>query len=56
LFSKVKVFARWSSNQKDFIISVFNKLGYWTLMWGDGTNDVGSLKRAHIGIAIINKV
>jgi len=50
------VFSRWTSNQKGYIISFLNKMGYNTLMWGDGTNDVGSLKKAHIGIAIINKV
>jgi len=49
------VFARTSPNQKDFIVSQLNKEGFVTLMCGDGTNDVGSLKRANVGLAIINK-
>ena len=55
VIGSINVFARTSPSQKDLIIGVFNGRGEVTLMCGDGTNDVGSLKRAHIGIALINK-
>lgn len=54
LIKGIHVFSRTSPNQKDFIVSMLNKEGHVTLMCGDGTNDVGSLKRANIGLAIIN--
>jgi len=55
IIGQIQVFARTSPSQKDLIVGVFNKLNEITLMCGDGTNDVGSLKRAHIGIALMNK-
>ena len=55
LLYEMRVFARVSPSQKDYIIGVLNSGGHTTLMCGDGTNDVGSLKRAHIGISLMNK-
>jgi len=50
----IKVFARTSPSQKEQIIDLLNKKGF-TVMCGDGTNDVGGLKKAHVGIALLNK-
>ena len=48
------VFARASPTQKERVIDALNAAGKATLMCGDGTNDVGALKRAHVGVSIMN--
>ncbi len=48
------VWARVSPNQKAAILLTLKDMGHITLMCGDGTNDVGALKNAHIGVSILN--
>ncbi|XP_068137267.1 probable cation-transporting ATPase 13A4 [Hyperolius riggenbachi] len=46
------VFARMSPGQKSSLVEEFQKLGYYVGMCGDGANDCGALKMAHVGISL----
>jgi P-type E1-E2 ATPase len=46
------VFGRMSPDQKQQLIEMLQKLGYFVGMCGDGANDCGALKAAHAGIAL----
>ncbi|KAL7671035.1 hypothetical protein ACOME3_005948 [Neoechinorhynchus agilis] len=52
LLACCSVFARFSPQQKGKLINDLKQQGFYTLMCGDGTNDVGALKNAHVGVAI----
>jgi cation-transporting ATPase 13A1 len=49
----IQVFARTSPEQKELVLRSLRSAGWTTLMVGDGTNDVGGLKAAHVGVALL---
>jgi len=47
------IFARVSPDQKEQIVKELKDTGLKVLMCGDGTNDVGGLKKSDVGIALV---
>jgi magnesium-transporting ATPase (P-type) len=51
---RIRVFGRCSPSDKVSVVSNFVDRGRVTLMCGDGQNDCGSLRAAHVGVALSN--
>ncbi|CAH0388711.1 unnamed protein product [Bemisia tabaci] len=52
IVTKGVVFARMSPDQKTQLIELLQDLGYIVAMVGDGANDCGALKAAHVGVSL----
>lgn len=49
-----KVFARMTPDAKETVIECLHAVGSLCLMCGDGANDVGALKQADVGVALLS--
>lgn len=54
MLSYVKVFARMTPDAKETVIECLHSVGIACLMCGDGANDVGALKQADVGVALLS--
>lgn len=52
LLTHVRVFARMSPQDKVSVVNLYMGMGFVTSMCGDGGNDCGALRAAHVGIAL----
>lgn len=50
----IKVFARMTPDAKETVIECLHSVGALCLMCGDGANDVGALKQADVGVALLS--
>lgn len=50
----IVVFARMTPSDKEMLLRWLRDNNDYTLMCGDGANDVGALKQAHVGLALLS--
>ena len=50
----IKVFARMTPDAKETVIECMQACNLLTMMTGDGANDVGALKQADVGVALLS--
>ena len=49
-----QIFARMTPAEKETVIECLHSVGHICLMCGDGANDVGALKQADVGVALLS--
>jgi manganese-transporting P-type ATPase len=54
ILQHIKVFARMTPDAKEKVIECLQGCGLLTMMTGDGANDVGALKQADVGVALLS--
>lgn len=54
ILQHIKVFARMTPDLKETVIESLHSVGLLSLMCGDGANDVGALKQADVGVALLS--
>ncbi|KAL7532147.1 hypothetical protein ACHAXR_005722, partial [Thalassiosira sp. AJA248-18] len=54
ILAHFKVFARMTPDAKETVIECLHSVGMLCLMCGDGANDVGALKQADVGVALLS--
>ena len=49
---EASIFGRITPQQKERLVETYRQQGYYTIMIGDGVNDILPIKRAHLGVAM----
>jgi len=53
-FPYIIIFARTSPQDKETIITKIKEIKNWSILYaGDGSNDVGGLRSADVGVAVV---